>query len=145
MTPTQIAELEAKCEKATPGPWDIGNEDEVTEGIPHIEIDAGPCPSPAYKCIAHVQSTMDESDDFELTDEDRANAAFIAAARTAIPELLAERKVLVERQRTPGTIELCALCHIENPHPNMPTCPDMDSGNCPVRKALKPHTRSAGT
>lgn len=66
-------------EKFTPGPWAIEGEDDISEGLPCIDIMAGEY-GPTYKQVCHVSSSLDADGDFALTDTDRANAALIAEA-----------------------------------------------------------------
>lgn len=79
--------------KFTPGPWYIGIDDD--DGTPFIEICKGECPSKEYKDIAKVNSTLDtNTDEFVITDEDRANASLIAAAPELYEELTQAEKAL---------------------------------------------------
>lgn len=62
----------------TPGPWHVHGDDDH-EGVPFIEVAAGEY-GPTFKSICDVRCTLNESsDEFEITDEDRANARLIAA------------------------------------------------------------------
>lgn len=65
--------------KHTQGPWEIFGEDISVPGVPCIAIEAD------QKRIAEVCSTFnEETEDLELTEEDAANAALIAAAPTIL-------------------------------------------------------------
>ncbi len=69
----------------TPGPWRASFDDEPVPGIPAIMIETKQKPGPLLKEICSVSCTMNDEENFVLTEEDRANAQLIAAA----PELLA--------------------------------------------------------
>ena len=111
ISPTRIAEITALAEAATPGPWQvysayhpmleqkctvIANVDgEIIDGVTHNSFD-------------FVCTTLNENQD-NPTRPAIENAAFIAAARTAIPELLAERDVMVARMAVlEGALEVIA-------------------------------------
>lgn len=71
MTPERLQELKELCEKASPGPWD----DEISStDCGSFEYSTGPW---------HDQRGGD-------TDFAKRDAVFIATARTALPELIAE-------------------------------------------------------
>ena len=80
MTPDRIKGLRRLCDAATPGPWD--NEKcewvyaKVPRGRPNGEMIAQALGGPSGKNLTREQCIQ--------------NAAFIAAARTAMPELLDE-------------------------------------------------------
>ena len=80
MTAAELAALKALADAATPGPWEAGEYNRVTADGRHI-----------LKC-------RDQYDGVRLAIHDNAiaDAAFIAAARDAVPELIAE----VDRLRT---------------------------------------------
>jgi len=85
MKPEQLAEIEARAEMATPGPWkshDDARDPEITSGVTNDYID-----SPKMR-LAYVWDTD--------RDYGRANSAFIAHARTDIPALCAEVRRLQE-------------------------------------------------
>jgi hypothetical protein len=74
--------------KHTPGPWIMLDDDEW-QGLPFIPIEA------ATKEIGQVTSSMvEEADDFELTDEDRANARLIIAAPDLLEALIKTRAAM---------------------------------------------------
>ncbi len=86
---TRLREL---ADKAAEGPWSVGND---------LDIEAGICP------IANVRTSSDfpciEPDECEEFDrEQEANAAFIAASREAVPDLLDEIERLEAKYETPG-------------------------------------------
>lgn len=98
MTEAELLELEELCGMATPGPWLID----------------GPC---VYALNEHgsnrfsagigtgfVQQSRLKSERTSA-DEIEADAQLIAAARTAIPELIAEIRRLRDRQ-------VCSNCHL---------------------------------
>lgn len=66
--------------KHTSGPWVIYGEDEVSDGVPTVEIATG---GDNYQCIANVAASWVD-DDLIINDETYANARLIAAA----PEML---------------------------------------------------------
>lgn len=72
-TKERIAELRALCDGATEGPWEhVFNEDESWETV---------------RCADSLVAKVDSEYSFE---QDAKDAQFIAAARTALPELLDE-------------------------------------------------------
>lgn len=73
-TPDQLAEWEALCEGATPGPWNADN-----------VCDDGSVHSPTGVVFRPTRSASDPNDARSVED-----AEFAAAARTAVPVLLAE-------------------------------------------------------
>src|SRR5690349_8465987 len=95
--------LRELCAKATPGPW-RGARDEQ---------DAnqwwGKFPQNAPECVVltdeekvdgeEPQPICSTSDDGLATEQESANAQFIAAARTALPQLLNEHEELLRRVR----------------------------------------------
>lgn len=74
MTTERLAELERITEVATPGPW------RVLGGTPEA-----PCIG-----VGDSGNFLWWSEETKLPAQDRADARFIAEARTAVPELLAE-------------------------------------------------------
>ena len=84
MTPEKIAELTALCEKAAPGPWRVGPVDDT-----RVEDAAG-------NEVAQIDGDYNQPDTWPQME---ANAAFIAAARTALPELLAEVTRITREQQ----------------------------------------------
>jgi hypothetical protein len=93
MTLERIAELRALAEAATPGPWTY---DAVAGGTQDISADAA-LDAQHYRsgALARVKARVQVQKDSSC----EPNAAFIAAARTALPEALLE----IERLR--ATIE----------------------------------------
>jgi hypothetical protein len=105
MTDERLAELEGLAGAATPGPWKATEGEMCKEYFQVIDVPTGceiidkenggcasdPCP-----------------DDVFFSPE---NARFIAAARTAVPELVAEVRRLreAERQRHGQKCEACGL------------------------------------
>lgn len=93
MTADEIARLRALCEKATPGPWRTGNAsaDDFWHGKGSILHDE------KVLFVGNVN--------FDLA----ADAAFIAAARTALPSALDE----IERLRSAQAKAMCTWCGFE--------------------------------
>lgn len=85
-----LAEIEARCQAATPGPWQVLSD-------------------PAIAC-SWLNAASDEDNaaialfDYRTQEENLGNAAFAAAARDIIPRLTAEIKQL--RQRVQGLLEV---------------------------------------
>lgn len=84
MTPARIAELRALCAAATPGPWEVDGDGRDICGFTD-RLGAANGQSP-YE--------ITENNGFMRNDM-AADAAFIAAARTALPEAIDE----IERLR----------------------------------------------
>lgn len=81
MTPAERAEIRARAEAATPGPWE------------RQEVDGQPTAGVGYRILAgHLERNL-------IVAEWRGDAAFIAHARTDIPALLDEV------ERTEGWVE----------------------------------------
>lgn len=79
----KLAEIRALCDAATPGPWFMRtNRHADTSGKPWGWLDALPSGGP-QRAIPGVRV------DWTRGDESEANARFIAASRTAVPDLLA--------------------------------------------------------
>jgi hypothetical protein len=97
VTPDRLKALEALCEKATAGPW---RQSRTAEDGCAWWIE-GPAYAPAGTVVL-PESDGDfaicaTADDHVVTEPQLANAAFIAEARTALPEALAEIARLTER------------------------------------------------
>lgn len=87
MTPAELAELRRLHEAATIAPWErcrLGPKGEIP-GIIHSDIDED------WSNVAY----FDDGSGDAMTDNHDADAAFIVAARNALPRLLAE----IERLR----------------------------------------------
>lgn len=79
LTEEKIAELRALCEKATPGPWG-------TRGLSdHIRVESSAPTKNVAKCGSSKPSPREPD-----MEEVHANAEFIVAARTALPDLLSD-------------------------------------------------------
>lgn len=93
MTEQWLTEIEALCQAATPGPWEYDGQ--------HNEITTPSKDSPYWLVLSESRSAPDQEfpvDDFGHHFD--ANFAFIAAARTAIPRLIAEvRRLRAENER----------------------------------------------
>lgn len=105
MTPARLAHLRALCDAATPGPWAVY--DRTPEDIERPGID-GVYAEPQGKYSGRIVET-----DFGCYPPYKRDAAFIAAARTALPEALDEIERLAAqvealRTRTPYYYELTA-------------------------------------
>ena len=83
----------------TPGPYEIWGEDEQMPKVPCIEIGRGKIPSSKAKSLCLVQSTLnEETGEFALNKEDRANAHLFAAAAELL-EALKCMTVLAQNMR----------------------------------------------
>ena len=81
-----LDELQALIDKATPGPWHYGDEDERIVGGECVDIHAGEYCTESYRSVASAEGPFDGADFGPLDDESRANARLIALA----PQLAAE-------------------------------------------------------
>jgi predicted phage gp36 major capsid-like protein len=80
VTPERIAKLRALCEAATPGPWE------------RLDLDGAPTPRVGYRIVS---GGIERS---HIAAESRKDAALIAAARSALPEALAEIERLTKER-----------------------------------------------
>lgn len=92
MTPAELAELEALEAAATPGPWEADEWYGMDDG--------GWCAvGPHHQC-SDDEDDCDDSPDSPPHQRAKADARFIAAARSALPRLLARvRELEVELER----------------------------------------------
>ena len=90
MTPERIAELRALCENATPGAWTSNINDYGDL------IHAGNMLVAEIRGWGHLTGKLGLSED-EVTKIQDANCALIAAARTALPELLDALEAMTKR------------------------------------------------
>jgi hypothetical protein len=92
MTDTEIAELERLEREATPGPWSRVDAPWRSSGMPPWVVTGDGDPHGATAiCDLAIQMDGELGDDGGPQDSDpEADAAFIAAARNALPALLAE-------------------------------------------------------
>ena len=99
MDEQELIELEQLCEQATPGPWFVRNLDD-THYMNLVAVstvqDRAHLPWPKYGPETIVAATLIQEPRYvdhaaERWDED---AVFIAAARTAMPQLIAEVRAL---------------------------------------------------
>ena len=81
MTDERLAELEALCAAATPGPWTPS----VDSDRGYVGEDYGRWWLPSFKEAPFSVFSLEDKE----AQADR-DAAFLCAARTAVPELLAE-------------------------------------------------------
>ena len=88
MTSEELKRLEELCEKATPGPWHSSAGSHVIQTA-HVTRDVW------HICDCLPLSLNHTENYYSL--ELHANKEFIAAARTAVPELIAEVRRLKER------------------------------------------------
>ena len=85
-------EMKRLCEAATPGPWNIGG---IQPHGTHV-YGAGEMGIPVSWCS--TASTVGKDGSYHITSEEaESNARFIAAARSAVPKLLAENAALQAR------------------------------------------------
>ncbi len=90
LSPDDLAEIEARCQAATPGPWQVLSDSTVA--------------------CSWLNAATDEDNaaialfDYRTQEENQANADFAAVARDAIPRLTAEIKQL--RQRVQQLLEV---------------------------------------
>jgi len=84
LTDERIAEIRARVEAATPGPWEV--DDKYSDQFVVCELD---------EYVAVSAST-----DADIGLDGRADAEFIAHARQDIPDLLDERDMLIQRLAT---------------------------------------------
>lgn len=93
MEEQRLREIEERSNQATPGPWMLNDlQAHVYTGPGYSDGNRGP-----YHCIAYCENDYDalpEPQEFE-------NAAFIAHARTDVPDLVAEvRRLRTELQES---------------------------------------------
>jgi len=88
LTDERRAEIRARCDVATAGPWAIRHDDVIasTAELPIAHFD---CERP-QTYVARVCWNGHLGRNARPTDEDKANEAFISNARQDIPDLLAE-------------------------------------------------------
>lgn len=97
LTPEELAAIRERAEKATPGPWEVQENDwrDDEEEWPEVRVVAGTArrqPDGRYNCCTRSTDTIYEN---ESCDEDEGehryrDAIFIATSRTDIPRLLDE-------------------------------------------------------
>lgn len=101
MTPERLAEIQARVEAATEGPWGVGDDDQMPNRLthrmgyahslapePNDPIDPTEGSPRVFTCdIDHGQITVHEAE---------ANAEFVSHARTDVPNLLAHIAALTE-------------------------------------------------
>lgn len=117
---SQLEEIKARAEKATPGPWMKDPDEPVHIMKPD---------KPGFSWDGTVVATL-QRDDFGLFEE--ANADFIAHARTDIPKLLAALEA-VEAHHQPipagaydgSKIQICATCSDDTGNWEIYPCPTL--------------------
>lgn len=87
LTDEELAEMEARCQAATPGPW-FRRADRFVEA--KCELSAGDIVSPVRSLIAQTRWTERNNPDNEAA----YTALFIAHARTDVPRLIAALRAL---------------------------------------------------
>jgi hypothetical protein len=100
LTQEERAEIRALCERATPGPWVVGE---------HASQVVAPCP--CCGPIATCDMYGPESGDREYDARMHYNSEFIAAARTLVPRLL-DALEAAERERDVRDRAAQDLCRI---------------------------------
>jgi hypothetical protein len=110
LTQEERAEIRALCERATPGEWSVWEGPTYVGGAADLCIGAGKewlanMDHRRTRCAqiyedGHFAAECDicTIDSGRITDEQRANAEFIAAARTLMPRLL-DALEAAERER----------------------------------------------
>ena len=86
MTDDELKAIEDRCEKATPGPWSTLHHHYAENGLGSVQIVSADDPEEAEE-----HQVTDGKDELAfIPGPAAANAAFITAARTDVPALLAE-------------------------------------------------------
>lgn len=81
------------------------------------------------------ESVMDGPGGWEISTADPCEEDWITAHKlTALTSLPAAAKALLERQRTPGTVEMCPLCRASSYPPFKKDCAQT---MCPIIRAVK--------
>ena len=141
VTDERAAEIAARCEAATPGSWRA-----MRDGNQYVETSY----LPTAKCVAasYVDGLVRpwnphayvrfgvRPQEFETARFLDADADFIAAARTDIPDLHADREelkhALAEAQARAGRLRDALLAHVEmngGTHSHPDDCPDLEACN----------------
>ena len=96
ITDELLNELEQKEKAATPGPWaSTGDAKEWTPGVAWYNVNGASINGPGTKCV--VAGGLDGETDEAVGVIHNEDASLIAAARNALPDLLAEvRKLRAE-------------------------------------------------
>ena len=87
MNAERLSEIEARCEKATPGPWVVG------EGTPETYCEGWNVVCSTARVVAS-RSTYRYHEPDEFDDQTKCDIEFIAHARSDVPDLLTEVKRL---------------------------------------------------
>lgn len=99
ITEEKIVELRKLCEKATPGPWELDKEIRRSEGYVHYVIrsrDKLPQHPWSQRFIAWMMGSLGEAlhnrqpNEYRDDPEIEHDATLIAAARTALPDLISD-------------------------------------------------------
>lgn len=106
----RIQEIQARCEAATPGPWEADETgyDVITKAFSHKDKRTG-----GYGSEGNFICDLNDGEYHEYADktEQVANAEFIAHAREDMPWLLAQLAELREKTRDMGTA--CHGCRLQ--------------------------------
>jgi len=123
MTPAELLELRALAEAATPGPWDCDSVDiwNLTDAGQGFE------PGRYVDSIDIVSGRCEECGTYQGVKRD-SDAAFIAAARSAVPALLDRVEALeAEAVKLRAVYEAaktwCDSFYVGKPHPRWPAYP----------------------
>lgn len=88
MTDDELADLERLCEAATPGPWRPHHDPGIDTEDPDAPPWPGWCVSPDLSVIGHRDYRVICRTVRKAGENEPEDAAFIAAARTAVPALI---------------------------------------------------------
>lgn len=81
--PLDLDQLEARANAATQGPWHVNEDGFGKHGVPTVYA--------TDEELRYIAKCHDlPAHETHAPTDDRANARFIAAARTAVPQLIAE-------------------------------------------------------
>lgn len=126
LTAEQLAEIEARANKATPGPWRVKRPASCVDGDPGdrgIASDAGLLLAEAWE-LCQDPAVRERAVGLNLPSDD--NAAFIAHARTDIPALLAHVRALEAPVPMLLFCPKCGAQHVDAPDPDGHTSVEMN-------------------
>jgi len=110
MTKQELEAIWARCEAATPGPW---NYDERINCVAVYAGEKMDCLSGFNsRCIVYVHSNLVDGRYWELSEQKCRDAYFVANSRTDIPALLAEvERLQAENAELLGYAKgMCTAC-----------------------------------
>jgi hypothetical protein len=119
LTPERIAELQALCEAATPGPWNTTHDiDDLARDVIAGEVEIVDGNIRKADWIAEFDRQDGDEDEEVVKGWNRDNAAFCAAARTALPDALADlvaareeiEALSCEVANRPKALWTCSVC-----------------------------------